>query len=87
VRTNFLQVFSDAPGGWLLKTIAGMVALSPESGARTSVYLASSPDVEGISGQYFVKQKPVASSPQSRDQAAAERLWRLSAEMTGVEAA
>ena len=61
-----------------------MIALSPEQGARTSIYLASSPEVEGVSGRYFVKEKPVVSSPQSRDQAAAERLWRLSVEMTGV---
>jgi NAD(P)-dependent dehydrogenase (short-subunit alcohol dehydrogenase family) len=84
VSTNFLQVFNDAPAGWLIRKLAPLVALSPEQGARTSIYLASSPDVEGISGQYFVKEKPATSSPQSRDQAAAERLWRLSVEMTGV---
>jgi NAD(P)-dependent dehydrogenase (short-subunit alcohol dehydrogenase family) len=84
VRTNFLQVFNDAPAGWLIKSIANVIALSPEKGARTSIYLASSPDVEGVSGRYFVKEKPVESSPQSRDQAAWERLWRLSVEMTGT---
>jgi NAD(P)-dependent dehydrogenase (short-subunit alcohol dehydrogenase family) len=84
VRTNFLQVFNDAPAGWLIKSIANVIALSPEKGARTSIYLASSPEVEGVSGRYFVKEKPVESSPQSRDQAAWERLWRLSVEMTGI---
>jgi NAD(P)-dependent dehydrogenase (short-subunit alcohol dehydrogenase family) len=84
VRTNFLQVFNDAPAGWLIKSIANIIALTPEKGARTSIYLASSPEVEGVSGRYFVKEKPVESSPQSRDQAAWERLWRLSVEMTGT---
>ena len=84
VRTNFLEVFNDAPAGWLIRSVANVIALSPEKGARTSIYLASSPEVEGVSGRYFVKEKPVVSSPQSRDQAAWERLWRLSVEMTGV---
>jgi NAD(P)-dependent dehydrogenase (short-subunit alcohol dehydrogenase family) len=84
VRTSFLEAFNDAPAGWLLKNLGGLLALSPEKGARTSIYLASSPEVEGVSGRYFVKEKPVTSSAQSRDQSAAERLWRLSVEMTGV---
>jgi hypothetical protein len=83
VRTNFLEVFNDAWGGWGIKRAADLIALSPEQGARTSIYLASSPEVEGVSGRYFVKQKAIASSPQSQDQAAAERLWRVSEEMTG----
>jgi NAD(P)-dependent dehydrogenase (short-subunit alcohol dehydrogenase family) len=86
VRTNFLEVFNDARAGWFIKRAADLIALSPEKGARTSIYLASAPEVEGISGQYFVKERAIASSPQSQDQAAAERLWRLSVDMTGVGA-
>ena len=80
VRTT---IFRD-PGmmGWVLRRAADLIALSPDEGAKTSIYLASSPDVEAISGRYFVKAKPVPSSPQSRDVAAAERLWKLSEEMT-----
>ena len=84
VNTNFLQVFNDAPAGWLIRSVANIVAMTPEKGARTSIYVASSPEVDGMSGRYFVKEKPVDSSPQSRDQAAWERLWRLSVEMTGA---
>jgi len=84
VRTSFLQVFNDAPAGWLIRSIANMIAMPPEKGALTSIYLASSPEIESVSGRYFVKEKPVESSPQSRDQAAWERLWRLSVEMTGT---
>jgi NAD(P)-dependent dehydrogenase (short-subunit alcohol dehydrogenase family) len=84
VRTNFLEVFDQARAGWFIRMIANLIAISPEAGARTSIYLASSPNVDGVSGRYFVKQKPIESSPQSRDRAAAEKLWRLSVEMTGV---
>jgi retinol dehydrogenase 12 len=58
-------------------------AISSATGARTSVYLASSPDVEGISGQYFYKNQVVSPSKAALDNAAAARLWDVSAEMTG----
>ncbi len=55
---------------------------TPQEGAATSIYLASSPQVEGISGQYFIDCKPAESSPASHDMAAAERLWQVSLELT-----
>jgi NAD(P)-dependent dehydrogenase (short-subunit alcohol dehydrogenase family) len=58
--------------------------LSPAQGARTSIYLASSPDVEGVTGEYFVKCKPVQPKRQARDPEAAERLWRVSEELVGL---
>ncbi len=82
VRTNFLQAFDEARAGWFIRSVANLVALSPEQGARTSIYLASSPEVEGVSGRYFVKEKPATSSPQSRDPFAAQRLWTITEEMT-----
>jgi len=59
---------------------------TPEEGARTQVYLASSPEVEGISGTYFVDCKPAKSSPESYDTSVARRLWETSARMTGTHA-
>jgi NAD(P)-dependent dehydrogenase (short-subunit alcohol dehydrogenase family) len=59
-------------------------ALTPEQGARTNIYLASSPDVAQVTGKYFVKEKPVDSDPASYDQGTARRLWDVSAEMTGL---
>jgi NAD(P)-dependent dehydrogenase (short-subunit alcohol dehydrogenase family) len=56
---------------------------TPEKGAATSLYLASSPDVEGVTGKYFIKCKAVPSSPVSYDEALQERLWNLSLEQTG----
>ena len=61
--------------------LAQVAALSPEQGAETMVYLATAPEVAEVSGQYFVKKRAVRSSEASYDTAAAERLWRLSAEM------
>jgi NAD(P)-dependent dehydrogenase (short-subunit alcohol dehydrogenase family) len=85
VRTRF---FADFTGriGFITKLGAKLLAIGPEEGARTSVYLASSPEVEGVSGQYFVKSRSARSSSQSHDRAAAERLWRVSEELTGQAA-
>ncbi len=85
VRTNFFQDW----GGWIgfiTKMGASMIALTPEQGARTSIYLAASPDVEGVTGQYFVKEKPARSSTRSHDRDVAQRLWQKSEELTGFSA-
>jgi NAD(P)-dependent dehydrogenase (short-subunit alcohol dehydrogenase family) len=54
---------------------------TPQKGAATSIYLASSPEVEGVTGTYFVGRKPRASSPAARDTAAAARLWQISLDL------
>jgi retinol dehydrogenase-14 len=59
-------------------------SLTPEQGADTVVYLASSPDVEGITGKYWTLRKAVPSSPQSYDQDAQKRLWTVSAQLAGI---
>ena len=61
--------------------------LSAEKGAQTSIYLASSPEVEGVSGKYFDKKMPKRSSGTSYDEALAKRLWDLSERTTGLVAA
>ena len=71
--------------GWpgrLLYLAARLFAIGPEEGARTVVYLASSPEVGGVSGRYYVRECAVSSSPASCDEAAQQRLWLLSQEMT-----
>ena len=55
-----------------------LIAVSPEAGARTSLYLASSPEVEGVSGQYFEKQRAVPPADAVRNQGLQERLWEVS---------
>jgi retinol dehydrogenase-12 len=64
--------------------IAQLAAISPEEGAQTIIYLASAPEVKGVNGEYFVKKKSVRSSQVSYDRAAAERLWQVSVELTGL---
>ncbi len=66
-------------------TLMRPFALSVEKGAETSIYLASSPEVEGVTGKYFDKKKPVSSSSESYDEAVARRLWQVSAELTGAD--
>ncbi len=65
-------------------TLLRPFALSVDKGAETSIYLASSPEVEGVTGKYFDKKRAVKSSAQSYDAALARRLWEVSAEITGV---
>jgi NAD(P)-dependent dehydrogenase (short-subunit alcohol dehydrogenase family) len=60
--------------------------LSAEQGARTSVYLASSPEVAGVTGQYFVKCKARKPSAAARDDEAAARLWKTSEELVAQRA-
>ena len=57
----------------------------PVKGAETSVYLASSSEVAGVTGGYFVKCKPAEPSALARDARAAARLWALSQELTGLD--
>jgi len=66
-------------GNWLAASLFGR---SPERGAETSIFLATSPEVEGISGKYFVDSRPEQSSPASYDRAAAEKLWQVSLELS-----
>jgi NAD(P)-dependent dehydrogenase (short-subunit alcohol dehydrogenase family) len=66
-----------------LKVIKPFV-LTPEKGARTSVYLASSEDVAGVTGKYFVKCKARKPSAAAQDEAAARRLWTVSEELVGA---
>ena len=64
------------------KLSARLFGRSPEVGAQTSIYLASSPDVEGVTGKYFADCQPVKSSPLSYDEQLAKRLWQVSQELT-----
>ncbi len=64
--------------------IISSVAQTPLQGAQTIIYLASSPDVEGVTGQYYANSQLAQSSPAAQDNTAALRLWHISAELTGL---
>lgn len=66
----------------LAYSVASRFLISPEKGAETLVYLASSPEVEGITGKYFFEKQATGSSPESMDQAEAQRLWEVSSQLT-----
>ncbi|HEY2070078.1 MAG TPA: SDR family oxidoreductase [Rhizomicrobium sp.] len=78
--------FGDASGGIMSLAIrlAKNFALSPEQGAQTIIYLASSPDVEGKSGGYYVKSKLAAPTKEAQNDTDAKRLWDISAQIAGV---
>jgi retinol dehydrogenase 14 len=59
---------------------------APAQGAATSIYLASAPDLEQVTGSYFADSKPKRSSERSYDEAAAARLWQVSADLVRLPA-
>ena len=59
----------------------------PEAGADTPSWLATSPDVEGVTGKFFVKRRAVVTAPPTTDEARCERLWEESARLTGLPTA
>jgi retinol dehydrogenase-14 len=60
---------------------------TPRDGAATSIYLASSPEVAGVTGMYFADSRPQTSNKTSYDEAAAARLWQVNASLVGLAAA
>jgi retinol dehydrogenase 12 len=66
---------------WFFNAGAFFFGVSAEKGARTEIYLASSPEVAGISGKYFAWQKEISSSKRSYDQDLAKRLWQWTTDM------
>jgi len=77
VNTNLGQDQSSFSRGF-----AKLFFKKPEKGAETSIYLASSQEVEGITGKYFAKKQQKQSSEESYNEDYAKRLWELSTEMT-----
>ena len=85
VRTSF-GAEDQAAHFAIVARVARPFMKSPAHGALTPVYLASSPEVESVSGQYFANRKPTTSSKASYDTAAAARLWQDSVELAGLTA-
>jgi retinol dehydrogenase-14 len=79
---------AEDPGGVqrLLVPLMRPFMKAPAQGAATSIHLASAPDLEQVTGRYFANSKPKRSSKRSYDEAAAARLWRVSADLVGLTA-
>ena len=82
VATNLLADGIGIPRP--LKSTTRLMGASPDKGAKTSIFLAISGAVEGVSGKYYVRQKAMQSSESSYDENLANRLWDASAELTGL---
>ncbi len=79
--------FGDNNGGLIRLGIGvakNFFAISPEKGAETIVYLATSPEVAGTTGGYFAKSRPATPTAAAQDDAAARRLWEDSAKIAGL---
>jgi NAD(P)-dependent dehydrogenase (short-subunit alcohol dehydrogenase family) len=85
VGTDIFGAPSPKAVSRLVWRLVSLFALTPQRGAETSVFLASDPSVEGVTGQYFVKQRPHRSSRLTYDVDLARRLWDLSAGLTGLD--
>ena len=79
--------FGHSAGGWTARVVPFLqaFAISPEKGADTIVYLASSPEVANTTGAYFVKRKITAPSRAAQDDAEAKKLWEASEALAGAE--
>nr|MDO8085343.1 SDR family oxidoreductase [Candidatus Sigynarchaeum springense] len=84
VKTNFGRSDQGKAAGFI-GFIAAMFGTSPEKGARTTMYLATSPDVAGITGKYWKNCKQIRSAPISYDTGIARKLWNISEQLTGSQ--
>jgi NAD(P)-dependent dehydrogenase (short-subunit alcohol dehydrogenase family) len=83
VATNIFAAFGG-PTGKIFSVLLRPFMLSPADGAKTSIYLASSPEVANVTSKFFDKCREVPPAPAAQDGAAAKRLWEISAKLTGL---
>ncbi len=84
VRTGF----GRDQGGLMsiLVTVGRPFMISPDRAARAAIYLSTSPELEGVTGKFFSRGKEKRSSRESYDETSAERLWKVSEELTTLNA-
>ena len=80
VATKLFQKFPK-----ILVDIASLIMISPENGAQTAIYLATSAEVLKITGKYFIKKRIKKPAPKAANNQAAEKLWEISLELTGLD--
>src|SRR6266436_618139 len=84
VATNIGQNGVGPVGRSIVKLIFSRLGISPEEGAKTSLYLASSPEIVGVTGKYFAKSIPIRSAPISYDETLQRQLWEESAKLVNL---
>lgn len=83
---GFVKTNMGAYYNWIVRVLKPLIfrtGIPVEEGAETLVYLASSPQVAGVSGKYFYRLKPRETNPLAQDKEGQRRLWALSEEMIG----
>jgi NAD(P)-dependent dehydrogenase (short-subunit alcohol dehydrogenase family) len=88
LHPGFVATNMGANNGWFVRLFLPLTrlwAISVEQGAETSIFLATSQQVDGVSGKYFYQKRAVPSSKYSYDQKVWQRLWEISAAMTGLD--
>ena len=80
VASNFSA--GNGAYGWFMRRFMRLRGISVEAGATTSIYLATSPEIAAVSGRYFVNKQIAPCADAARDPVAAERLWRISEQLT-----
>jgi NAD(P)-dependent dehydrogenase (short-subunit alcohol dehydrogenase family) len=80
IATNFGQNGTGPLGRGVIKFLSHF-GMSPEEGAKTSIYLATSPEVEGVTGKYFVKSTSKRSAPITYDVTLQRQVWEESARL------
>lgn len=87
LHPGFVRTNMGKNNGWLVRLLAPLwqySAIPVKEGARTSIFLASSLEVERVTGKFFIREEEVKSDPATYDEATAKRLWDISVEMTGL---
>ncbi len=85
ISTNLISGRESSLSRGFLRAISSPFLRSPQKGAEPSVYLASSPEVEGITGKYFDKLREQKSSERSYDEEAGKKLWQVGADLTAMK--
>jgi NAD(P)-dependent dehydrogenase (short-subunit alcohol dehydrogenase family) len=83
IRTNLVRDFN--PLAQALFSFVKLFFASPEKGARTSIFVASAPELEKVSGEYFAKEREARAREESYDQVSAKQLWEKCEELTGLK--
>ncbi|SHF27832.1 NAD(P)-dependent dehydrogenase, short-chain alcohol dehydrogenase family [Seinonella peptonophila] len=88
LHPGFVQTNFGENANWLYRIFVNRLLkpfmISPEEGAQTTLYLATSNEVKHISGKYFVKKKPVKSARKTYDESLAKQLWGISEKLTNL---
>ena len=84
VKTKIGNKSKNLLFGTAWQLIAAVAGISEERGAATSVYLASSPEAEGVTGRYFYNSKESKVNPIADDESVAKKLWEFSEELTAI---